>query len=99
MGSEETVFATLYALAILATAIMLYLTEEPMPEPPTDEQRVFAMLDDAQTNGYDISTWTADDIVADLLAYADLKEGDTEESLKPHVIAWQNARGHNVVAG
>ena len=88
LGPEEEFFFALYMVAIIATVIMLYLTEPVMPK-PSDEQRIFAMLDDAGTNGYDITTWTADDIVADLLAYADLKESDTEETIKPHVIKWK----------
>lgn len=83
------------ALGLLAVVIMLHLTEEPMtqPEPETMEQRIHSMLDDAMDNDYDISTWTADDIVADLLAYADLNEEETAEAIKPHVIAWKMKRG------
>jgi hypothetical protein len=40
----------------------------------------------------DISTWTADDIVADLLAFADLRDDEGEEQIKPHVITWKMKR-------
>jgi hypothetical protein len=96
MSNEEAFYLAVDALAILATVIMLNLTEKKMPEPitETDEQRIHAMLDDAQTSGYDISTWTADDIVADLLAFAELKETDTADTLKPHVIKWKTERNY-----
>lgn len=79
---------------MIATAVMLYLTEPNMPETKTEttEQRVHSMLDDAVANGYDVSTWTVDDIVADLLAYADLTDEETEEAIRPHVIAWKQVR-------
>lgn len=60
----------------------------------TQEQRVHSMLEEAQTNGYDISDWTIDDIVADLLAYADLDEEETEDVLRRHVISWKAKRSH-----
>jgi hypothetical protein len=56
------------------------------------EQRIHEMLDDAIENDYDIATWTADDIVADLLAFADLHDDEGAEQLKPHVITWKMKR-------
>lgn len=86
------------ALGVAATAVMLFLTTrrtamtDTTQTTQTDEQRVHAMLDDAMENQYDISTWTVDDIVADLLAYADLEESDTEETLRAHIITWKAKR-------
>jgi hypothetical protein len=93
------------ALGVAATAFMLFLTtrhtimtEKPLPQDfaesvvGNDEQRIHEMLNDAMENQYDISTWTVDDIVADLLAYADLEDSDTEESLRVHIITWKANR-------
>lgn len=97
----EAMYLTLDWLGLVATAIMLHLTREDhwmttdTPQ-PTDEQRIHAMLDDAVNNDYDITTWTADDIVADLLAYADLKESEGEAEIKPHVISWKLKRSATV---
>jgi hypothetical protein len=95
----RTIYITLDVIAIVAVAVMLYLTEEPMADQPTteppeqtQEQRIHSMLDDAMLNEYDISTWTADDIVADLLAYADLRDDEGEDEIKPHVITWKMKR-------
>ena len=93
----ETFMLTLDLIAMTAVAAMLMLTENEMTDetkPPdqTDEQRIHAMLDDAVNNDYDISTWTADDIVADLLAFADLRDDEGEEQIKPHVITWKMKR-------
>lgn len=95
----NTVHLTLDMMAMVAIVIMFYLTEKAMPTTPTpvvpeqtDEQRIHAMLDDAMDNKYDISTWTADDIVADLLAFADLRDDEGEDAIKPHVITWKMKR-------
>lgn len=94
--TQQSIYYLLDGAAIIATAIMLYLTEKPMPEKPktpTMEQRVYAMLDSAVENGYDIRDWSVDDIVADLLAFADLtNDDDTEENIRPHVITWKISR-------
>lgn len=58
----------------------------------TTKDRIYAMLNDAKQNDYDVSTWTVDDIVADLLAYADLRDDETEDVIRPHVITWKMAR-------
>lgn len=88
----EQVYLGLNLVAALVVVVILHLTERPMPEPETMEQRIHSMLDDAMNNEYDISTWTADDIVADLRAYADLTEDETDEAIKPHVITWKMKR-------
>lgn len=92
------------ALGVAATAVMLFLTTRKRPMQKSlpqdfaesvvgnDEQRIHAMLDDAMENQYDISIWTVDDIVADLLAFADLKDSDTEETLRVHIITWKAKR-------
>lgn len=102
-------YMTVDAIAILATALMLYMTEKQTmthekPEPldfaesvaghanETQEQRVHAMLDDAQTNGYEIDHWSVDDIVADLMAFADTRDDETEDVIRPHVITWKANR-------
>lgn len=57
------------------------------------EQRVHDMLDNAVENGYDVREWTADDIVADLLAFADLMDEESfADVLKPHVVSWKLKR-------
>ena len=57
------------------------------------EQRIHGMLEDHLANqDDDISKWTADDIVADLLAFAELHDGEGEEEIKPHVISWKMKR-------
>lgn len=83
--------------AIIAVAMMLYLTEPSMHdtnEPPllTLEQKVHLNLESAIENGYDLTTWTAEDIVADLLAFADELEEHKAEELLPHVITWKLIR-------
>lgn len=83
------------ALGVIATAVMLFLTGgKPMSQTTeqTDEQRVHAMLDDAVQNQYDIRSWSVDDIICDLLAFAELKEGEDEAMLRPHVITWKQKR-------
>lgn len=94
MIEQSTFYLVIDAAAILATAIMLYLTEEPMTDPKAAlmEQRVHAMLNDAMQNEYDIGDWSVDDIIADLLAYADLTDDETEEAIRPHVITWKANR-------
>lgn len=49
---------------------------------------VFSNLNDAMENGYDISTWTGNDIVNDLKAYAEDCQDISEEDLLPHVLEW-----------
>jgi hypothetical protein len=68
------------------------MTHTPPNKVDTTEQRIHSMLDDAMSNDYDIATWTADDIVADLLAYADLRDDEGENEIKPHVITWKMKR-------
>lgn len=103
MIEHSTFYLLIDTAAILATAIMLYLTEKPMTEKPLPmdfaesvigyrEHRIHAMLDDAILNQYDIGDWPVDDIVADLLAYADLTDDETEEAIRPHVITWKANR-------
>ena len=59
----------------------------------TIEQRIHGMLDNAVENGYDVRDWSADDIVADLLAFADLMDEESfGDVLKPHVITWKLKR-------
>lgn len=96
LGPEETVWLTLDAAAILAVAIMLYLTERTMDDKKTKsrEARIHAMLDEHNKGSeYDVSGWTVDDIVADLLAYAELAEDWGEDEIKPHVITWKMKNG------
>ena len=71
------------------------MSERPRNMQISMEQRIHAFLDDAMNNEYDISTWTADDIVADLYAFADLYDDETPEAIKPHVITWKMGRGYN----
>lgn len=95
MTTVEGFYFMCDVLGLVAVVVMLHLTEDHMTDLPTEtmEQRIHAMLDDAMANDYDISTWTADDIVADLRAYADLTEDETDEAIKPHVITWKQKRG------
>lgn len=86
----EQVHLGLDLLALFAVVVILHLTEKPMSEAESLEQRVHAMCDDAMANDYDISTWTADDIVTDILAYTDVTE--THEEMLPHVITWKMKR-------
>lgn len=85
LTQTEQVHLGLDLLGLLVVVAMLHLTESPMPEPEPEletlEQRVHAMLNDAMANEYDISSWTAEDIVTDLLAFADVTE--TAEELLP----------------
>lgn len=49
---------------------------------------VFANLASAVENGHDFADWPAEDIAADLVAFAaDVEDRDVEELL-PHVRAW-----------
>lgn len=49
---------------------------------------VFSNLNDALANDYDVRTWTAADIAADLVAFAaDCEDYDPEE-LAPHIETW-----------
>jgi hypothetical protein len=96
MGKTETIMLTLDAFALFAVALMLYLTEEAaMDTTPTEtiettEHRVFSMLDDAyQHNYHDLIDWSVDDIVADLLAFAELRDDEVEDTIRPHVITWK----------
>ena len=57
------------------------------------EKRIHSMLDDTVANEYNITTWSADDIVADLLAFADLEQDEGEDEIKPHVITWKMKKG------
>ena len=97
LSATEQVYLGLDLTALLVVVVILHMTERPMTEPTTEtlEQRVHAMLDDAVENGYDITTWTADDIVADLLAFADVTE--TAEDLHPHVVTWKLKRSAIIV--
>lgn len=90
----ETFIITTDLLGLIAAAVTLFPLERPMAEVTTEtaEQRIHAMLDDAMSNGYDISTWTADDIVADLLAFADLRDDEDEAAIRPHVLTWKMKR-------
>lgn len=99
LGPEEKVFLALDAAAILATAIMLYLTERKMDDAKTKarENRIHEMLSEHRSGAdYDVSTWTVDDIIADLLAYGEFGEmGEdwTEDDIRPHVITWKMKHG------
>jgi hypothetical protein len=107
LSQLETLYLTIDAAAILAVAIHIWWTEITMEKPtPQDfaesvvgndkykerETRLHAMMDDAVANEYDITGWTADDIVADLLAFADLELDEGEEEIKPHVLTWKMKR-------
>jgi hypothetical protein len=96
LTEHSTFYLLVDATAILATAIMLYWTEKQMPnedpKPNEQEQRIHAMLDSANNDGYVIEDWSVDDIVADLLAYAELSEEETEDAIRPHVITWKANR-------
>lgn len=59
----------------------------------TREQRIHAMLDDAVANEYDITTWPVEDIVADMLAFAELEEDEGEAEIKPHIETWKAKQG------
>lgn len=59
---------------------------------PNREARIHEMLTSTVENGYDITTWTADDIVADVLAFADLDEDEGEAEIRPHVLTWKMKR-------
>lgn len=58
----------------------------------TREQRIYAMLDNAVENRYDFSVWTVEDIIADLLVFADLNDDEAEDEIRPHVITWKQKR-------
>jgi hypothetical protein len=77
---------------VIAVAVMLYLTEALMPGPNELEQKVHSNLDSAVDNGYDVTGWTAEDIVADLRAFAVELEDYSDEALLPHVVTWKTAR-------
>jgi transcription initiation factor TFIID subunit TAF12 len=55
-------------------------------------EQVYSNLDDAVANGYDVRDWSVEDIVADLLAFAEDCENSSPEGLKPHVEAWLKER-------
>jgi hypothetical protein len=52
------------------------------------KEKVYSNLDDALQNEYDVRDWEVDDIVTDLLLYADDLSGYSGEDLKPYVISW-----------
>lgn len=59
----------------------------------TPERKVvFDNLNSAKENGYDVSFWSVDDIIADLQAFAVDLEECTDEELRPHVEAWKAAQ-------
>lgn len=93
---EHSIFYLLVdTLAILATVGMLYVTEKEMERRQTEtiEQHIHGMLNDPG-NEEDITTWSVDDIVADLLAYADLDDQETEDVIRQHVISWKANKVH-----
>lgn len=96
MTGHDTFYLLLDAAAILATVLMLMMTEKPMVDRTPDESiehHIYGMLDNQQENGdEDLMTWSVDDIVADLLAYADLDEEETEDVIRAHVITWKLKR-------
>lgn len=67
-----------------------------MPNPDL-RTTVLDNLESAMEGGYDISGWTAEDIVADLLAFAADCEDNTPEELLPHVRAWLDERKRRAV--
>lgn len=93
IGTEQVwLIADMIGLVALGGLIALVPRRKPAGQFKADEKRIHSMLDDAMNNDYDISTWTADDIVADLLAFGCLEERDTAETLKVYVITWKMKR-------
>lgn len=49
------------------------------------QDKVFQSLDQAVSNGFDLHTWTAEDIVYDLIAYSSDFDEPPEDNMKVHM--------------
>ena len=74
-------------------AILMCEQLKKSPAPPANslKTKVWAMLDDGVQVNPEIEDWSVDDIVIDLIAFAD-DVVETHDELRPHVITWKDKR-------